>query len=173
MNIVVVGWHDSVSTVKSVTDDLGNHYSLAIGPTTGDKLRQSIYYAPNVHSGVNTVIVTFSRAAVEPDIRVLEYSGLDPVSPLDVTVGTHTNSLLANSGSLTINFNSELLFAADMAGTGTQGPGAGYTSRILTPDGDIAEDNISSVTGSYGATAPLNTKGPWAMQMAAFKAAGQ
>ena len=55
MNIVAVGWHDAVSTVKSVTDTLGNSYHLAIGPTTGNKLRQSIYYAPNINSGSNIV----------------------------------------------------------------------------------------------------------------------
>jgi hypothetical protein len=173
MNIVVVGWHDAVSTVKSVTDGLGNHYSLAIGPTTGNKLRQSIYYAPNILSGANTVTVTFNRAAAKPDIRILEYSGLDPATPLDVTAGARENSLLASSGSVTISFNSELLFGADMTGTSTKGPGAGYTSRILTPDGDIAEDNIAAVTGSYKATAPLKTAGPWVMQIATFKAAGQ
>ncbi len=172
MNIVVVGWHDMVSTVTSVTDSLGNSYNLAVGPTTGDLLRQSIYYAPNINSGVNTITVTFNRAAVRPDIRILEYSGLDPASPFDVAVGAHTQSVLANSGSVTINFNSELLFGADMAAN-TQGPGAGYTSRVLTPDGDIAEDNISSATGSYQATAPLTAKGPWVMQIATFKAAGQ
>jgi hypothetical protein len=175
MNIVVVGWHDVVSTVKSVTDSLGNTYKLAIGPTTGNKLRQSIYYAPNIQPGSNIVTVTFSRAAATPDIRVLEYSGLDPVSPFDVTTAGHSNTLLATSGSVTTNFYSELLFGADMAGVGTStsGPGAGYTARIMTPDGDIAEDNISSVTGTFSATAPLKTKGPWVMQIATFKAAGQ
>ena len=112
-------------------------------------------------------------AAAKPDVRILEYSGLDPATPLDVAAGAHNNSLLASSGSVTINFNSELLFGAGMAPTGTKGPGAGYTSRIITPDGDIAEDNIANVTGSYKATAPLNTKGPWVMQIATFKAAGQ
>jgi hypothetical protein len=175
MNIVVVGWHDAVSTVKSVTDTLGNTYQLAIGPTTGNKLRQSIYYAPSIQSGNNTVTVTFNRAAITPDIRILEYSGLDPVSPFDVSVGAHSNTLLAASGSVTTNFSSELLFGADMAalGTSTSGPGAGFTSRILTADGDIAEDNIASVTGRYSATAPLKTKGAWVMQIATFKAAGQ
>jgi hypothetical protein len=172
MNIVVVGWHDATATLKSVTDSLGNTYKLAIGPTTGTKLRQKIYYAPNIVAGTNTVTITFNVAATNPDIRILEYSGLDPVSPFDVAAGADSNSLLANSGSVTTNFNSELLFGADMAAT-TSGPGAGYTSRVLTPDGDIAEDNIASVTGSYSATAPLKTKSPWVMQIAAFKAAGQ
>ena len=105
MNIVVVGWHDAVATVKSVTDSLGNTYSLAIGPTTGTTLRQSIYYAPNIHSGTNTVTVTFNQAAVTPDIRILEYSGLDPASPFDVTAGAHSETAcLRTADPVTTNF---------------------------------------------------------------------
>jgi hypothetical protein len=32
MNVVAVGWNDTTSTVKSVTDSLGNVYTLAAGP---------------------------------------------------------------------------------------------------------------------------------------------
>lgn len=173
LNIVVVGWNDTVATVKSVTDSFGNTYTLALGPTIGTALTQSIYYAPNIHSGSNTVTVTFNQAAVSPDVRVLEYSGLSTTNPLDVTAAASGNSSSASSGSATTNFSSELIFGANMVFTATQGPGSGFTSRVITPDGDIAEDEIVSATGSYGATAPLTSSGPWVMQMAAFKAAGQ
>jgi hypothetical protein len=54
----------------------------------------------------------------------------------------------------------------------TRGPGAGYTSRVLTsPDGDILEDEIVTTAGSYNATAQLNGNA-WIMQMVAFRAAG-
>jgi hypothetical protein len=57
-----------------------------------------------------------------------------------------------------------------MVGTTTKGPGAGFTSRIITkPDGDIAEDQIVTTIGSYQATAPLTSAGPWIMQMAGFR----
>jgi hypothetical protein len=176
MNIVVVGWKYAVAagaTVQSVTDSLGNTYTLAVGPTAGTGLIQSIYYAPNILSGTNTVTVTFNRPAVSPDVRILEYSGLDPTSPFDVAAGASGNGSSASSGSATTNFASELIFGADMANTATQGPGAGFTSRIITSDGDIAEDEIVSATGSYAATAPLISSGPWVMQEATFKAAGQ
>lgn len=81
LNIVVVGWNDSISQVSAVTDSHGNTYSLAIGPTTGTALRQSIYYTKNAITGSNTVTVKFNQAAAYPDIRVLEYAG---VSTLDV-----------------------------------------------------------------------------------------
>ena len=77
LNVVVVGWNDTTSTVTSVVDSRGNSYTLAIGPTTGTGLRQSVYYAKNIVGGSNTVTVTFSQAAFFVDVRVLEYSGLD------------------------------------------------------------------------------------------------
>src|ERR1700761_267202 len=59
LNVVVVGWNDTTATVQSVKDSAGNVYTLAIGPTSGTALRQSIYYAANI-AGVssNTVKVT-------------------------------------------------------------------------------------------------------------------
>ena len=60
-------------TVSGVQDSAGNTYALAIGPTSGTGLQQSIYYANNiVGAATNTVTVTFSQAAAYPDVRVLE-----------------------------------------------------------------------------------------------------
>ena len=84
LNIVVVGWNDTTATVQSVQDSARNMYSLAIGPTNGTSLRQSIYYAKNIIGGANTVTVTFSQPATFADVRVLEYRG---VFTLDVTAG--------------------------------------------------------------------------------------
>ena len=50
--------------------------------------------------------------------------------------------------------------------------GAGFTARIITGDGDIAEDQVVSSTGSYSATGRTSSA-PWVMQMATFRAAGQ
>src|SRR5574339_600596 len=33
LNVVVVGWNDSVARVQSVSDTRGNSYALAVGPT--------------------------------------------------------------------------------------------------------------------------------------------
>ena len=85
LNIVAVGWGDTTSTISSVTDSGGNTYTRAVGPTTTTGLQQVIYYAKNIAGGGNTVTVKFSQAASYPDVRILEYSGLDTSSPLDVT----------------------------------------------------------------------------------------
>ena len=179
LNVVVVGWNDASTTVSSVTDTMGNTYTLAVGPTVqpgpagGGGLSQSIYYAKNIASATangNAVTVRFSAAAAFPDVRILEYSGLSPTSPLDVTAAAVGNSATSSSGTATTTSANELLVGANMTFTITTGPGAGFTSRMITtPDGDIAEDRIVTATGSYQATAPVGA-GPWIMQMATFSA---
>src|SRR5439155_10901129 len=165
LNIVVVGWKDTTSTVQSVRDSAGNAYRLAIGPTSSTKLRQSIYYAANIIGGNNSVTVTFSQNANYPDIRILEYQG---VSTLDVEVGATGAGSKASSGSATTTSSNELIFGAGTTGGGFSAAGSGFTARIITtPDSDIAEDKIASTIGSYSATAVSSAA--WVMQMVAFK----
>jgi hypothetical protein len=168
LNIVAVGWNDTTSTVQSVKDSLGNTYSLAIGPTIGTGLQESIYYATNIVGGSNTVTVTFNQSANGPDIRILEYRG---VTTLDAKAGASGNSTAANSGSATTTSANELIFGADMVATATGAAGSGFTSRIITQDGDIAEDEVATTAGSNSATATLDGSGPWVMQMATFSSA--
>src|SRR5208282_1646272 len=169
LNVVVVGWNDATATVQSVKDSAGNNYSLAIGPTSGTGLQQSIYYAANIVGGSNTVTVTFSVAAAYPDIRILEYRG---VTALDVTAGASGSSTAANSGAATTTSAHELIFGANTVSTGNATVGSGFTSRIITtPDGDLAEDMIVTTAGSNSATSTLSS-GPWVMQMVTFSASG-
>ena len=172
LNVVVVGWNDTTSTVTGVTDSRGNTYTLAIGPTSGTGLRQSIYYAKNIAAGSNTVTVKFNQAAAFVDIRALEYSGLDTVSPLDVTAGAAGSGTTGNSGAATTRSASELIVGAGMTASAFTKAGTGFTLRTITSlDADIAEDQITTATGSYSATAPTSTSKPWVMQMASFRAA--
>ncbi len=173
LNVVVVGWNDSITTVNAVSDTAGNPYTRAVGPTViGGVESQSIYYANNIAAaaaGTNIVTVTFSAAAAYPDIRILEYSGADPANPVDVTAASSGNSATSRSTSVTTTNATDLLFGANIVQTLTTGPGNGFTSRLLTaPDGDIAEDRMVTTIGSYSATAPLGF-GQWIMQMVAFR----
>jgi len=169
LNIVVVGWNDTASAVSSVTDSNGNTYTRAIGPTAGTALTQSIYYAKNIAAGSNTVTVTFNKAAAYPDVRVLEYSGADKANPLDVTAAAVGTGLAANSGSASTTSLNELIFGAGMTFDAFNAPGSGFTNRVITNFGDIAEDATVTSTGLYGATASLRASAPWVMQMAAFR----
>jgi RHS repeat-associated protein len=137
----------------------------------GGAITQAINYVPNIKGGSNTVTVTFNQSASYPDVRVLEYSGLLTTSPLDVVATGTGNSTSSSSGSATTSSATELIFGANTVYTGTNAAGSGFTSRIITHDGDIAEDKNVSSTGSYSASATLSSAGNWVMQMATFKAA--
>jgi hypothetical protein len=176
LNVVIVGWNDATAQVSSLTDSRGNVYQSAVGPTvlTGSNpVSQSIYYAKNISAasaGANTVTVKFTAAAYYPDIRILEYSGIDAVSPVDVTAGATGNSTTSSSGAVITKNAKDLLVGANLVWTSTTGPGSGLTQRLLTSDGDIAEDRMVTATGSYNANAPLSSAGAWVMQMVAFRA---
>jgi hypothetical protein len=176
LNVVVVAWFDTTAVVSTVTDDSGNTYTPAVGPTTISgspwPISQSIYYARNIATaaaGANSVTVTFSPAAAYPDIRILEYSGADPNNPVDVTAASSGSSTTSSSGSATTTNPIDLLFSANTVDTNTTGPGSGFTQRLLTNYNDLAEDTMVTAGGTYSATAPLSPSGLWVMQMVAFR----
>jgi galactose oxidase-like protein/glyoxal oxidase-like protein/fibronectin type III domain protein len=176
LNVVVVGWSDTTAAVSSVTDSTGNVYTLAVGPTAHpNTVTQSIYYAKNIvgaAGNANTVTVRFTVAASFADVRILEYTGIDPANPVDVIASAIGTNGTANSGAVTTTHGNDLIFGANTVSTSTAGAGAGFTSRVITsPDGDIAEDQVVSAVGSYSASASLTSTGPWVMQMVAFRGA--
>ena len=168
LNVVVIGWGDAASAVASVTDTAGNTYTRAIGPTATATIQQSIFYAKNIVGGANTVTVQFNTSAAYPDIRVLEYSGADPVNPVDVTgaaVGTGTT---ATSSSATTTVANELIFGAGTTENRFTGAGTNFVSRIIDFNGNIAEDRTVTATGSYN-TSAKGKSAAWIMQMVTFK----
>src|SRR5579872_5590502 len=118
LNVVVVGWNDSTATVSSVTDTKGNSYALAGAPVVqSGTATQAIYYAKSIATaaaGANTVTVTFSTGAAYPDVRIAEYSGLDPANPLDVSIGGQGNSATSSSGAVTTTNANDLLVGANV-----------------------------------------------------------
>ncbi len=171
-NIVVIGSDSLASTISSVTDTAGNTYVAAAPLTRGTSNSQAIYYAKNVAAAKPTITVTFSASSTFPDIRIMEYSGLDTVAPFDTSVsGIGTNNP-GNSGTLNTNYPTDLIVAAGTVQNTFSAAGAGYTLRVITsPDSDIVEDQVVTSTGAYSATATAS--GNWVMQAAAFRAAGQ
>ena len=173
LNVVVVGWNDTKASVVSVTDSSGNAYQRAVGPTTRlDLLSQSIYYAPNIKAAAanaNVVTVTFTAPAVYVDVRVAEYAGIDPVSPVDVTSAASGSSSTSSTPAVATTNANDLLVAANMVTSLTRAAGTGWTKRVITsPDGDLLEDRIVTATGSYNSTASMYA-GEWVMQMVAFR----
>ena len=177
LNVVVVGWKDTLATVSSVTDTAGNVYTLGLGPTIlSSQLTQSIYFAKNIvaaPAGSNAVTVTFSTAATSPDVRILEYSGIDANAPLDAAAGASGSNATTDSGPVATTYANDLLIGASVVTTSTTAPGVGYTARLVSaPSGDLVEDTLVTAAGTYDATSSLSSAGAWVMQVVAFKAAG-
>ena len=174
LNIVAVGWNDTTSTVSSVSDSRGNIYAQAGTMTTGTGLRQAIYYAKNIAAGSNTVTVVFNQAAAYVDVRILEYSGLDTTSPLDVTAGAAGSSASANSGAATTTAGNELIFGAGMTASRYSAAGTGFTSRIITSLGrGHCGRQGGQQRGQLQRLRPPDLSSNWVMQMATFRASGQ
>lgn len=176
-NVIAIGWNSGTTTVTGVTDTSGNTYSVASAATqdTTDGVSEQFYYAPSIHAataGANTVTVGFSASTPYPDVRILEYQGLQATSPLDVEAGAWaSNATTSTSGSATTSWPSDLLVGASVVNSGTEAAGAGATARILTsPNSDLVEDQIVTAPGSYSLSAMM-ASGAYAMQMAAFKLA--
>jgi hypothetical protein len=177
LNVVAVGWNNPSGRVVSVTDSNQNDYQLAASLVQGQGMSQAIYYAANIHSGTNTVTVQLqapSPGAGTPDVRVVEYSGIDIAAPFDQATGTSGFGVVANSGAVITSSNHELIFGAGMCGWAFGAPGASFTKRVITQDGDIAEDESSASTGSYAATGYVywadGGPAPWIIQVATFQA---
>jgi len=175
LNVVVVDWADSTSTVGSLTDSQGNTYVAVVGPTrSSGNDSQQMFYAKNIASasaGANTVTVTYSTTVAYPEIRIVEYSGISTSNPLDVDIGASGTGLTMSSGSITTTNANDLLVAANAIYSETAAPGTGYTQRVESAFTEIIEDETVSATGSYSATATQTSSGYWLMQLAAFRAA--
>lgn len=89
---------------------------------------------------------------------------------MDGTAASVGNSAISSTGAVPTTNPNDLIIGANTVYTYTNGPGTGFTNRVITsPDGNIAEDMIAASAGSYSATAPLCCAGSWVMQMVAFK----
>jgi hypothetical protein len=140
---------------------LGNAYKLALAPTQlSGALSQCIYYAPNLAAGSNTVTVKFTSAAVYPDVRVMEYSGLNTFVSGAGASGTGTT---ASSGTFTTNIGPAVIIGASTVSASTIQPAAGYTMRLITnADADGGEDMLANSADSYsrGSRLPMENGSP-------------
>jgi hypothetical protein len=172
LNVVIIGWYNTTSQVTSVTDTAGNTYTLAAGPTIESTAgTQVIYYAANIQAAAagNSITVTFNAAVPYPDLRIAEYAGVNPNSPLDTGSEATGSSQISNSGAFVTSHAYDLIVAGNYVTSTTTSSGPGFTNRGITyPDGSIIEDRIVTVAGSYSAQAIMNP-GFWIMQAVAFR----
>lgn len=173
LNVVAVGWGDNTATIQSVTDSAGNTYAVAAPAVQGTGITQAIYYAKNINaSAANTVTVTFTPAAANPDIRIVEYNGLDTVNPLDAGGGTFGTGTALDSGPVTLSSAGDLFVGAADVGDVITSPGLGFATAILSNFGNDVEHFFPPAAGAYDATATQGDPDPWVMQGVGFRVSG-
>ncbi len=151
---------DGVNTYTQVDAYVGTSLggTLAIDALT--------YYAKNVASGAITVTVnTVDSGILQASIVILEYSGADTSTPLDVhanfkkltNIGTGADAIVSDPVTTTANGDAVIGFM--FSGRGgvvgyTAGASPAYTTRAtLAASAGIVEDLIQSSAGSITAKA--------------------
>lgn len=153
---------------RSISDSQGNAYNTAVATTTSPgSNKMQIWYASNIKGGANTVTVNYTGSTYN-DLFIFEYAGLGALDMTSLAFGTGTT---ATSGVATTNYPNELIFGFGIADSYSLSAGYLFVSRS-TFDGDIAEDKISGLAGSYSATGTLSGSSGWAMSVATFRASG-
>jgi chitodextrinase len=171
LNLVFIGWANSVN-VQSVTDSSGNVYQQAITNNGYYSVWASTYYAYNIApaaAGANTVTVAFSAAATQPDVRILEFSGVVTANPLDGASANIGWGYTVDSGSLTTTVPDDLIVASPYAaGMNARGGGDGFTVIFSSPWHGVETANAPTVVGNYDAVA-AGAWSPMVMHEVAFK----
>ena len=174
LNVVVVGWGDTTSSVASVTDTAGNNYLTAVGTfstgTGSNAVSQEIFYAINTKAGANSVTVGFNGNASAPDIRIAEYSGISATFPLASgggNVGSAGSSGNASSGSITTPANSLVVGAGTTSGAFSSSA-SDLSNVLVSLDGNLLGD---TVTGAGSKAVTDTVSGSWVLEAAAFGAA--
>jgi fibronectin type 3 domain-containing protein len=182
-NLLIVVAETDDGATATVTDSLGNSYSLANSVAWNFSLRKLyVYYAANSLGGSNTVTVTTSSSGGSKQLHIFEYSGVATSAPLDQSVSGISiagNGLSITSSAVTTVQTDELLFAAGgPSSSASFTAGTGYTLQSTTnpntgSSGAIAsEDQVVSVLGSYTSTIAWSpSQGSGGIVFATFKAA--
>lgn len=181
VNIVCVAWHQDGGGATSaiVLDTAGNSY-FASGPVvtvtdtgTGAIRAQQVFIAKNIIGSIagNVITVNLNSASNFLTIRGVEYTNINPVSPLDAISSNTGNSTTPSSGSLSTAFTGDILVAF-LYGSGAPATiTSGYTQRNVTYS-SLIEDTLSGAPGPYVANATYASTTGWVMHLLALMPSG-
>ena len=173
--VATVKWGGQNLSIVSISDDKGNVYQSAAGPTnwSGTAKCAQTFYASNIAGGAVPITITVQLNGTSTGnlhLYQFEYSGVDVASPLDTVgaaTGTGTN---ISAGPLTTRYVNDLIHAVTFIDTGTTMPGAGFQA-LTTYSGNLVENETAGAAGTHGVTATNSGGANWFMHAIAFKAA--
>jgi len=174
--VATLKWGGQNLALAAVTDNYGNVYQSAAGPTNWSgttKISQTVY-AKNIAAGGAPITITaqLNGASVgNLHLYQFEYSGADAAAPLDavgVAIGAGTS---ISVGSLATLANNDLIHAVTFTDSGATNAGAGFQA-LTTFNGNLVENRSVGAAGTYGATATNTAGGGWFMHALALKPGG-
>lgn len=144
--------------ISSVVDTAGNTYTVAAADyyDTASPGHQAIYAAPNIaasDAGANTVTVTFGIGVTHGQVQIVEYSNVNTVSPVDVSLqGGDINDLNPQTATTmtTLYPNDRIVSFLVITSSATVTVPTGYTLR--TGSGTLlamAADGPATNPGTY------------------------
>lgn len=171
LNVVVVSWTGVAASVTGVSDGAGNTYTRIGSAFSQSTEKMDVWYAKDILALATntTVTATFDATVAAPELRLLEYAGLSTTAPFDTTnQGQASGSRTMTTGAATTTHAYDLLIGCETSTDTVKNLGTGYTLRV-TAGGDIVEDRIVTMTGSYTADATLYNNADWMMRIVAFE----
>ena len=143
----------SLATVTGVTDNVGNSYTVVPGSigSSGTSCIAVSWYVNNCTAGATTLTVSGSLGPVFNKIYVIEYSGVNTISPIDNAGGTGSGSGSCVSPTLTATSTADVLVVAGI-------PGFSNFTSVTSPWSTI-EASTSGCLGEYfpGSTGAFST----------------
>lgn len=181
---VFILYRTSEGTGHSVADSLGNTYTLIAQPVRGNR-QMAHYYAANIAGGACTVTLTTPNSNQFRSLAVVEISGLDTVTPLDVhssnvqeTPGTGTDAVVSGAATATAAgyLSAAGIQVGDIGSGGPPAAGTGFTNdgTALPPVGvnQARLEHAAVTAGSWQATFTAGANVAHTAIMAIFKDAG-
>lgn len=159
LRLVFVSWQNGVG-FQGITDDQGGTYVELVNPP-GGMVRIALYAAPVVTAGTTTITAKWNNAAASPELRVVEYRGVDLQNPIAYArrnggTGTACSAPVPVAvGNVVVAGN-----AADMVPTTAVGTGFIERQRTIF-GGNIIEDLHASQGGMVDAASTLAASASW------------
>lgn len=177
-NLIAVGvaWFSGGTTLDSITDSLGNSYTILDNPTTVAAAGSgAMAYAKNILGGACTITLTVSANSTEFMAMAGEIAGRHLTSPLDGHV-MNAESFVGSprtSTAIVTTVASDYVFGFCMNINGnTFTPGSGFlTVDTVGTNKATYEDQTQVSAGSIAATFTLSGDGNSVSGIMAFKLA--
>ncbi len=183
-NLILVFAHwDSASPIATVAisdSSLNSYTAVFANPIKTNTTHYfQVWYAKNITGGSQLQVkISFSSSTANySTLDVMEYSGLDKVTPIDGTISATGTGTTESSGNITVpNPNSEIvvgMFGYPSSGANPYSAGSGFTARPANTSGTtFVEDEAALNAGTYAATATSGNSSTWAAIAVGLRYAG-